>query len=269
LDESGRHGEPYLAGNGFARIGEGSGSTNMLTGSGVDEAWETGIQLGEAVVELLRAGQPFTQENLESTYVASRRASWVESGARKAQNARNGFHYGTVRGMIGMALAGLTGGRLSLPAHIPPAHQQIARTTAGVNANKLAELAQAAQAGGRPLHDALLSERGWPEIAFDGRLLVTQQDALLMGGKVQAMPGFSDHVIFRDSAVCKTCGQKTCVAMCSGQALTHGPDGVPLFEREKCVHCGACLWNCAQSTDGEHSNIEFSAGSGGLHSAEN
>ena len=37
LEESGRLGEPYLSGNGYARIGEGSGSTNMLTGSGVDE----------------------------------------------------------------------------------------------------------------------------------------------------------------------------------------------------------------------------------------
>ena len=27
--------------------------------------------------------------------------------------------------MIGMALAGLTGGKLSLGAHIPPAHKQI------------------------------------------------------------------------------------------------------------------------------------------------
>ena len=59
LQESGKHGEPFLTGDGFARIGEGSGSTNMLTGSGVDEAWTTGVQLGEAVVELLRAGKPF------------------------------------------------------------------------------------------------------------------------------------------------------------------------------------------------------------------
>ncbi|HSA21161.1 MAG TPA: type II secretion system F family protein, partial [Myxococcota bacterium] len=44
-EESGKLGEPHLAGNGFARIGEGSGSTNVLTGSGVDEAWTTGVQL--------------------------------------------------------------------------------------------------------------------------------------------------------------------------------------------------------------------------------
>ena len=127
LEESGKHGEPFLTGDGFARIGEGSGSTNMLTGSGVDEAWTTGVQLGEAVLELLRAGKPFTQENLAETYEKRRRASWVEHGAREAKNARNGFHRGFVRGLVGMALAGLTGGRLSLQAHIPPAPKQIRR----------------------------------------------------------------------------------------------------------------------------------------------
>jgi electron-transferring-flavoprotein dehydrogenase len=269
LEESGLHGEPFLTGDGFARIGEGSGSTNMLTGSGVDEAWATGSQLGEAVVELLRAGQPFTQENLAATYEKKRRASWVERGAEEAQNARNGFQDGLIKGMIGMALAGLTKGKFSLHTKIPPACQQIAPSAAGVDPKRVEELAQAAAAGGRPLHDALLSERGWPEIAFDGRLLVTQQDALLMGGKVQAMAGFADHVNFIDAAVCKACLHQTCVAMCSGQAITHGPDGVPLFEREKCVHCGACLWNCGQSAGCDQANVAFSAGSGGLHSAEN
>jgi electron-transferring-flavoprotein dehydrogenase len=114
-----------------------------------------------------------------------------------------------------------------------------------------------------------MTARGWPEIAFDGRLLVSHQDALLMGGKVQAMPGFADHVIFRDAGLCIACEEKTCIAMCSGQALTQSAEGVPAFEREKCVHCGACLWNCAHSPDGEHGNIEFRAGAGGLHSAEN
>ena len=34
------------------------------------------------------------------------------------------------------------------------------------------------------------------EIPYDGELLVSQQDALLLGGKVQAAPGFADHVRF-------------------------------------------------------------------------
>jgi len=270
LEESGKQGEPFLCGDGFARIGEGSGSTNMLTGSGVDEAWTTGVQLGDAVLELLRGGRAFTQENLAVTYEARRRASWVERGAREAENARNGFHGGFIRGMVGMALAGLTGGRLALRGKIPPAPKQILRVGANGKAElKLREAARVAMADGRPLHDALMSAHGWPEIPFDGQLLVTQQDALLMGGKVQAMPGFADHVVFLDRQRCIACEERTCVAMCSGQAIMLGSDGSPEFEREKCVHCGACLWNCAQSPDGERGSIEFAAGSGGLHSAEN
>ncbi len=242
----------------------------MLTGSGVDEAWTTGMQLGEAVLELLRAGKSFSKENLAATYEARRRTSWVEQGAREAENARNGFHDGIVRGMVGMALSGLTGGRLSLKAHPVPASEQIHPTALdSPKALQLIEAMARANTESRPLHDALLSVRGWPEIPFDGRLLITQQDALLIGGKVQAMPGFADHVTFRDPALCKACGEKTCIAMCSGQAITQGADGLPTFEREKCVHCGGCLWNCAQSPEGEDSNIAFVAGAGGLHSAEN
>ncbi len=269
LEESGRRGEPFLTGNGYARIGEGSGSTNMLTGSGVDEAWCTGVQLAESVMELLHTGKEFTHQNLTDTYVARRRDSWVESAAREAEDARNGFHDGIVKGLVGMALAGLTGGKLSLKPRLVPAHQQIhsaASLTENIDRKQAAELALE---DGRPFHDALLSARGWPEIRFDGRLLMSHQDALLMGGKVQATPGFADHVVFHDLRLCAACDEKTCVAMCSGQAITLGANNLPVFEREKCVHCGGCLWNCAKSADGVHTNVDFRAGSGGLHSAEN
>jgi electron-transferring-flavoprotein dehydrogenase len=270
LDESGRRGEPVLAGDGFVRIGEGSGSTNVLTGSGVDEAWMTGVQLGHAVLELLRADKPFTKENLEATYEIRRRRSLVDLGALEAEHARDGFHRGFVRGLVGMALAGLTGGRLALEEQIPLPVKQIQPLEAHLRADpKQRKAVQAAREEGRPLHDALMSARGWPEIAYDGRLLVSHQDALLMGGKVQAAPGFADHVAFRNKNLCAACKEKTCVSMCSGQAITAGSDGIPVFEREKCVHCGACLWNCAHAPVGESGNVEFRAGAGGLHSAEN
>ena len=40
---------------------------------------------------------------------------------------------------------------------------------------------------------------------------------------------------------------------------------------DKCVHCGACVWNCSETVPGnpEKTNIEFRAGAGGLHSTEN
>jgi len=206
LEESGRRAEPALTGDGYALIGENSGSTNMLTGSGVDEAWTTGVQLGEAVLELLREGKPFTHEHLAATYERRRRASWVERGARQAEHARDGFHSGFVRGLFGMALAGLSGGRLSLAAKIPPAHDQInPLSVAAAEQLKLKDAVAFAIEDGRPLHDVLMTARGWPEINYDGRMLVSHQDALLMGGKVQAMPGFADHVFFRDISVCKAC----------------------------------------------------------------
>lgn len=269
LEESGQLGEPFLCGDGFARIGEGSGSTNMLTGSGVDEAWTTGVQLAESTLELLHAGKDFTEQNLAETYEARRRASWVEREALEAAHARTGFHGGLVRGLVGMALVGLTRGKIAFRGKTPMPDKQIRRWTTADDRLRVEQAAELALADGRPLHDALMSARGWPEIAFDGRLLVSHQDALLMGGKVQAMPGFADHVVFRDAGLCLSCEEHTCVAMCSGQALTLGAEGKLQFEREKCVHCGACLWNCAHSPDAAHSNLEFRAGSGGLHSAEN
>ena len=52
-----RRGEPFLGGDGYARIGECSGSTNVLSSTGVDEACATGVQLAEAVLELAAGGQ--------------------------------------------------------------------------------------------------------------------------------------------------------------------------------------------------------------------
>ena len=56
-----------------------------------------------------------------------------------------------------------------------------------------------------------------------------------------------------------------------GQAITATPAGVPAFDREKCIHCGACIWNCGVQLDEDpaRSNITFTAGAGGLHSNEN
>ena len=261
LQESGRRGEPFLAGDGYARIGEGSGSTNVLTGSGVDEAFTTGAQLARAVLELAREGKPYTRENLERTYVARRRASWLEQEARVAEKSRDGFHRGVVRGLTGMALAGLSGGKLSIggePRPMPSPEEFYARKMAPAEFRRIVE---ECRAKGVSCHDALMDACGWPSIRFDGQLLVTHQDALLMGGKVQAPAGYADHVQFLNPELCRACVSKSCMEMCSGQAITAGPGGVPAFDREKCVFCGACVWNC--------DCILFSAGAGGLHSNEN
>jgi electron-transferring-flavoprotein dehydrogenase len=273
LQESGKRGEPFLVGNGYARIGEGSGSTNVLTGSGVDEAWTTGTLLAEGVVELLRAGQPFTTENLEKAYVERRRKSWVEKEGRIAEHARDGFQRGFIRGLIGMGLAGITGGRVSLHANIKEPHERIQEPEqyfrSKFSQQQIEALRKQAAGQNQSFHDVLMDACGWPAIPFDGKLLITHQDALLVGGKVQAPSGYADHVVFLQPEVCKFCGSKTCIEICSGQAITRGAEGAPVFDREKCVHCGACLWNCSQEIEKGRTNIEFRAGAGGLHSAQN
>jgi electron-transferring-flavoprotein dehydrogenase len=275
LGESGRRGEPHLVGDGYARVGEGSGSTNVLTGSGVDEAWATGTQLAEAVLELLKAKKPFTRQNLDEAYVKRRRASWVEQEAIVAEKSRDGFQKGMVRGMLGMALAGLTNGKFSLssdpvaPWERIPSIEKYYRGR--VSPEKIAKLHEECQARNSSLHGALMEKVGWPAIPYDGQLLMSHQDALLMGGKVQAPSGYADHVVFLYPELCEKCGTKICIEACSGQAIALSDGGVPTFDREKCVHCGACVWNCATPVPGnpDQTNIAFRAGTGGLHSAEN
>lgn len=275
LGESGRRGEPHLVGDGYARIGEGSGTTNVLTGSGVDEAWTSGVQLGESVLELLKARKPFTRANLEGTYVKRRRASWVEEEGRVAEKSRDGFQKGVVYGMIGMALAGLSKGRWTFNGSPARPYERIPSIESyyqgRIPAHEIEQIRKECAIKGTSLHASLMHRVGWPAIPYDGKLLVSHQDALLLGGKVQAPPGYADHVVFLYPELCEKCGTKICIELCSGQAIAPGQGGVPSFDREKCVHCGVCYWNCAQPTPGnpERMNIAFRSGTGGLHSAEN
>jgi electron-transferring-flavoprotein dehydrogenase len=276
LQESGKRGEPHLVGNGYARIGEGSGSTNVLTNSGVDEAWTTGTLLAESVLELLKEDKPFTSEHLEATYVGKRRASWLEEESKVATHARDGFQKGFIRGLVGTALSGMTNGRLNLSTEPRKFHEGVPSFekyyNGRIDADKINAIREECTAKGSSLHDALMDEAGWPEISFDGKLLISHQDALLLGGKVQAMDGYADHVVMLKPEDCKKCGTQICVEVCSGQAITLNPEGGrPDFDREKCVHCGACLWNCTtpREDNPELANIDFRAGAGGLHSAEN
>ncbi len=272
LQESGKRGEPFLAGDGYARIGESSGSTNVLTGSGVDEAWTTGVLLGEGVIELLQAGKPFSRQNLTQAYEQRRRESWLEKESRTAEKSRDGFQRGVVTGLIGMALAAFSNGRLSLGSH-PGNPTERLLSLAEFYRGKFTQpditaVQHDCELRGSSAHDLLMDRCGWPAIEYDGSLLVSHQDVLLMGGKVQAAAGYADHVGFRDLDVCRGCGNKLCVEMCSGQAITRSLEGVPSFDREKCIFCGACMWNCPETVDGQ-TNLQFHAGVGGLHSAEN
>ncbi len=275
LQESGKHGEPLLAGDGFARIGEGSGSTNIFLNSGVDEAWKTGTLLGEAVIDLAKNKQPFTRENLNNTYVKKRRESWLEKEAQIAKSARDGFQKGFFSGMFGMGLTMMSGGKLKLKTKVKAAHERAENLQdfykGRIPSEEVKRIQNESYAKGQAASDALMTRAGWPEIPYDGQLLLSHQDALFAGGKVQAAPGYKDHVVFLFPYLCETCENKLCIEICSGQAITPGENGIPEFDREKCIHCGACMWNCVKTIPGDSTktNISFQAGSGGLHSVEN
>src|SRR5260370_40393231 len=121
------------------------------------------MHLREAGVQLLRENKPFTQKNLTGTYEVRRRASWVEDGVLRAAHGRDGFQRGFIRGLFGMALAGITNGVLTLNGEIPPAPRQL-RQGAPRKSERVARKAATALVleDGGPLPDALLRARVWP-----------------------------------------------------------------------------------------------------------
>ncbi|MBN1541354.1 4Fe-4S ferredoxin [candidate division KSB1 bacterium] len=275
LQESGRRGEPFLVGEGWARIGEGSGSTNIFTNSGVDEAWHTGKLLAESVVELLSLGKPMDKANLTSTYIERRRKSTLEKETKMAEHSRDGFQKGLIPGLIGMMLTAVSGGRVRLPIKTQSTQERLERMQdfyrKRLSEQEWEEIRQKSASQGVAMNDLVMTRMGWPEIPYDGQLLISHQDALLVGGKVQAPGGYRDHVAFIYPHLCEACDTKLCIEICSGQAITPGENGIPAFDREKCIHCGACLWNCTRLIEASSSqtNVKFSAGTGGLHSGEN
>ena len=274
IQESGIEGEPFLSGDGFARIGEGSGTTDCLANSGVDEAWESGVMLAEHVLKILDEGKDFSAGNMQA-YADARHTSKTRKRLERATGARNGFNRSFFWGMIGEGITGYLG--LHLPFKSVPPATRIPSLEKAIKGRirdkaKLNTALDAARKARQPLHDAVMDAEGWPQIPYDGTLLMSHQDVLLSGGKVQAMCATADHVRFADPAICAACTEKTCVEMCSAQAIAPGDEegAPPRFDREKCVHCGACIWNCSRLRPGtDKSNIVFSAGSGGLHSNEN
>ena len=127
-----------------------------------------------------------------------------------------------------MAIAGFSDGKHSVSGEpkLMPTPEQYYREK--IPAAELAKIMDDCRTRGLSCHNALMDRVGWPAIPYDGQLLVSQQDALLMGGKVQAAPGYADHVRFLYPDFCERCVGKTCPPMCSGQAITVGAFGVPM-----------------------------------------
>ena len=159
LEESGRRGEPFLTGNGYARIGEGSGSTNMLTGSAWMRRGPPACNLREAVIELLRAGKPFTQQNLaRPTWRGGAPVGW-RAAAREAEDARNGFHGGMCAAWSAWRWPASRAASSHLKPKLLPAHSRssaLRRPPKPEAAERSAPRIWCIE-DGRPLHDALLT----------------------------------------------------------------------------------------------------------------
>jgi len=181
----------------------------------------TGVPTRDAVVELLRVEKPFTQAtSMPPTVAAAPRKLAGARGRGGKRDARNGFHGGLVRESIGMLWLDVTRGSSLWAERFVGAGHRSHRFLAAYKVHGEIEPAEAARtgAGGAtrrtpaarcPDDGARLGRR----IELDGRLLVTQQDALLNGRQGAGDAGFADHVVFRDPQLCAKCAEKTCVAM--------------------------------------------------------
>ena len=230
LQESGRRGEPFLAGNGYARIGEGSGSTNVLTGSGVDEAWTTGSQLAEAVLELLQRGQAVhARRTWRATYVARRRASWVEAGrphrrkgARRLPPRRGHRPDGHGAGRLHRRQALASAASRS---RCPSSQEYYRGKIPAAELDRIVEDCRSARrlVPRRPdgaLRLARHSLRRPTAGHAPGRAADRRQSA----GARRASPTTCASM-YPD--FCERCASKLCIEMCSGQAITPGPGRRP------------------------------------------
>ena len=199
----------------------------MLTGFGVDEAWTTGVLLAEGVLELLQATKPFTRENLAQAFEERRRNSWLEKEAHIAEKSRDGFQSGVVTGLIGMAVAAFSGGRLIRRKPSCESHR-----AAGLSGGVLSRQTQSNRDCENregclfnfPRRFRPRSADGPLRLArdeYDGSLLVPHQDVLLMGGKVQAAadtPTTLSFAIWKCAAGAVT----SCASRCVPDRLSPG-----------------------------------------------
>ena len=191
LQESGKRGEPLLVGNGYRahrrRLRHHERADRLGRRRGLDHRRRNSPRRSS---NCCAQGKPFTRENLEATYVARRRASWVEKEGRIAEKARDGFHRGVIPGLArhgaGRADQRQILHRRRAPASFPALAEYYGRR---IPASELDRILADCRAKGTSCHDALMDRCGWPAIPYDGQLLVTHQDALLIGGKVQAPAG--------------------------------------------------------------------------------
>ena len=106
---------------------------------------------------------------------------------------------------------------------------------------------------GVPLHDALMDRVGWPQVVLDGEMLVSIRMHCSWAARCRRRPGTpitwcsSTRQSVPDLPEAGVRGG----LLGGGAASRRGRR--PDFDREKCVHCGACLWSCPTRLPGSRS----------------
>ena len=197
----------------------------------------------------------------------------MEEEGRIAEKARDGFHRGVITGLLGMALAGFTERQALASAasrELLPDLEEYYRGK--IPAAELRRIVEDCRTRGVSCHDALMERCGWPAIPYDGQLLVYAPGRAADGRQGAGARRDSPITCASSTPISASAAPPSCASRCA-RARRSRPDadGVPVFDREKCVHCGACLWNCLARLDDDppRGNIAFRAGAGGLHSNEN
>ena len=272
LQESGRRGEPILAATDSRASAKAPAAPTSSPARASTKRGPPARNSPKRVIELVKPDKPFTRENLAPYDLAARRASWVEQEGRVAEKARDGFHRGVVTGLIGMALAGMTGGkrwlggepellpdrRRVLPRPHPrcraPGHPSTSVAARGIAApRRLDGPLRLARDRLRRRVAGVAPGRAPARRQSPGAAGIRRPRALRLPRFLRALRREDVHRnVFRPGAHSR-------------------PAGVPQFDRDKCVHCGACVWNCTVTLEDDptRGNIEFKAGAGGLHSGEN
>ena len=175
-----------------------------------------------------------------------------------------------------MALTGFTGGRLALAGE-PQLHARRSRSSTAAASPRRRDRAHPSRSATRrasALHDALMDRCGWPPIPYDGQLLVSHQDALLMGGKVQAPAGLRRPRAASSTRTSASAAatRKLCIEICSGAG--HHARRTRRARRSTARSASTAAPACGtaqrrSTTTRRARNIAFRAGAGGLHSAEN
>jgi len=198
LGESGRRGEPHLTGDGYARIGE---AAARLTCSPAPVWTKPGPPARNSLKPCWNCSRPKNRSpgktSMKPTSNGAAQAGWKPKAASPRNPRRFSKRASPPHDRHGACR--FDEWETVARQRADPAvetHPNGGRLFCRKNfREEIAKLRDECKTKNVSLHGALMDKVGWPAIPFDGQLLVSHQDALLMGGKVQA-PAATQTTLF-------------------------------------------------------------------------